>query len=226
MATCDMATCDLNRNVECELHVMTGDVYRLTVHLGWDVATLKEQIEYEFGYPCCSQVLSDDSKKLLSRDRLCDMYTLQGVVDSPPKLFLTCLDVPNQLEEAEVRRAWDAFRIHSRDYGETVSGESVEGVLRYLALDFSECKVNDLLADREDISFADALSIIAAVKNTSDGSAADNLHEDRFGFAALQDVDDLYVVSGEHIRPRRNWVDSARGSLPSRRDGPRTACDE
>eukprot|EP00928_Gymnodinium_smaydae_P018516 TRINITY_DN17045_c1_g1_i1.p1 TRINITY_DN17045_c1_g1~~TRINITY_DN17045_c1_g1_i1.p1 ORF type:complete len:255 (+),score=38.97 TRINITY_DN17045_c1_g1_i1:200-964(+) len=207
--------------VECELSVMTGDVYTLTVQLDWDVATLKEQIETELGYSCCLQVLSDDNKKLLSRDILRDVYSAQGVVDSYLRLFLTCLDVPSQLKRAEIQRAWEAFRIHSTDYGETIAPESLVGVIRYSELSASDSQVENLLLDDGPLSFVDVLSIMKTIKEASAAKAADYLVEDCFCFTELQDADDLYVVSGQYIRPRTNWQD--KESAPPPRAG--NLCD-
>eukprot|EP00928_Gymnodinium_smaydae_P054448 TRINITY_DN3820_c0_g2_i1.p1 TRINITY_DN3820_c0_g2~~TRINITY_DN3820_c0_g2_i1.p1 ORF type:complete len:258 (-),score=30.73 TRINITY_DN3820_c0_g2_i1:144-917(-) len=203
------AKCCPKTIVECELQVMTGDVRTLTVHLDWDVAALKEQIEYELGYSSWLQVLSNDHKKLEDRDRLRDVYAAQCGDDFPLQLFLTFLHVPGQLEEGEVRRVWEAFRIHSADHGDTVTRESVDGVMRYLALHYSDCQVNDLTVDRERISFVELLSIANTIKDTSAAKAAEDLVEDRFCFAGLEAVDDLYVVSGQFIRPRRNWSECA-----------------
>eukprot|EP00928_Gymnodinium_smaydae_P054450 TRINITY_DN3820_c2_g1_i1.p1 TRINITY_DN3820_c2_g1~~TRINITY_DN3820_c2_g1_i1.p1 ORF type:complete len:244 (-),score=36.98 TRINITY_DN3820_c2_g1_i1:19-750(-) len=161
--------------VECELQCLDGSEFTLTAQLEWDVATLKERIEQAISVPSCLQVLSDNKGKLLNKVTLREVCFANNCVASRLFLFLTCMDVPSQLSQAEVQRAWEAFRIHSTDYGDTIPQASLARVLHYQDMDIRGCQVEKRLADFEFVSFADVLSVTAAVNDASSATASEEV---------------------------------------------------
>eukprot|EP00928_Gymnodinium_smaydae_P086604 TRINITY_DN7088_c0_g1_i1.p1 TRINITY_DN7088_c0_g1~~TRINITY_DN7088_c0_g1_i1.p1 ORF type:complete len:264 (+),score=21.43 TRINITY_DN7088_c0_g1_i1:34-825(+) len=145
---------------ECELHTLAGSVFTFMVQYDWNVETLKEQVELETTIPCYLQVLSTSDRRLLNIDRLRDLFDSQGFGDGRFCLHLAFLDVPDQLGQAVVQRAWDVFRIHSTDCGDTIPQSGLLEVIRYLY----GCRVEDMLVDHERVSFADVLSVIASTE--------------------------------------------------------------
>eukprot|EP00928_Gymnodinium_smaydae_P011079 TRINITY_DN14138_c0_g1_i3.p1 TRINITY_DN14138_c0_g1~~TRINITY_DN14138_c0_g1_i3.p1 ORF type:complete len:271 (+),score=33.79 TRINITY_DN14138_c0_g1_i3:141-953(+) len=164
--------------VDCELQVLHGSACTLTVQLDWTVATLKEQIEDAMQVPCYLQVLSDTNRKLLNKDKLRDVYVAQDSVETCLSLFLCYLEPPSQLGQAEVQRAWEAFRLYSTDYGDTIPPISLPEVMRYLQLQAGEGDVEDILIDREKVSFAEVLSVMATRKDASINSEPKEFGED------------------------------------------------
>eukprot|EP00928_Gymnodinium_smaydae_P092232 TRINITY_DN76047_c1_g1_i1.p1 TRINITY_DN76047_c1_g1~~TRINITY_DN76047_c1_g1_i1.p1 ORF type:complete len:261 (-),score=28.23 TRINITY_DN76047_c1_g1_i1:91-873(-) len=165
--------------VECELLDISGRRFTLTVQLHWDVATLKEHIERDTGFPFCLQVLSDKKKRLLNGDILRAVY-FESFGDSRFCLFLMCLSFPSQLLQADVQRAWEAFRIHSTDYGDTIPRASLPGVMRYVDLPPCCYQLSDVPTNREWISFDDVISVMgkakaALVTNASEAVAAEEI---------------------------------------------------
>eukprot|EP00928_Gymnodinium_smaydae_P058273 TRINITY_DN4148_c0_g2_i1.p1 TRINITY_DN4148_c0_g2~~TRINITY_DN4148_c0_g2_i1.p1 ORF type:complete len:273 (+),score=24.01 TRINITY_DN4148_c0_g2_i1:55-819(+) len=151
--------------VECEIQILSGNTFTLTVQLDWTVATLKERIEYEMSVPSYSQVLSDTNRKLPNKESLRDVHLAQGSLGTCLCLFLRCLEIPSQLGTAEVQCAWEAFRMHSTDYGDTISQIHVSGVMRYVQMRASYESAKHLLVDRELMSFADVLAVLASWKD-------------------------------------------------------------
>eukprot|EP00928_Gymnodinium_smaydae_P086605 TRINITY_DN7088_c0_g1_i3.p1 TRINITY_DN7088_c0_g1~~TRINITY_DN7088_c0_g1_i3.p1 ORF type:complete len:265 (+),score=13.72 TRINITY_DN7088_c0_g1_i3:34-828(+) len=156
---------------ECELHTLAGSVFTFMVQYDWNVETLKEQVELETTIPCYLQVLSTSDRRLLNIDRLRDLFDSQGFGDGRFCLHLAFLDVPDQLGQAVVQRAWDVFRIHSTDCGDTIPQSSLLEVIRNLGTCTHGCQVEDVLVDHERVSFADVLSVIATIKEDASASA-------------------------------------------------------
>eukprot|EP00928_Gymnodinium_smaydae_P097226 TRINITY_DN8756_c0_g2_i1.p1 TRINITY_DN8756_c0_g2~~TRINITY_DN8756_c0_g2_i1.p1 ORF type:complete len:260 (+),score=22.10 TRINITY_DN8756_c0_g2_i1:62-841(+) len=161
--------------VECELNVLCGLACTFVVQLEWTIATLKERIDDELGYPCYSLVLSDSDRVLRNAEKLRDVYRRQGENGSRFLLFVAFIDVPSQLEPTQVRLAWDAFRIYSTDYGDTVPWADFGRVMRYLCTGTPHSQVENLGANEEHICFADVLSFLTTSDDTSASERPDEL---------------------------------------------------
>eukprot|EP00928_Gymnodinium_smaydae_P086607 TRINITY_DN7088_c0_g2_i1.p1 TRINITY_DN7088_c0_g2~~TRINITY_DN7088_c0_g2_i1.p1 ORF type:complete len:267 (+),score=18.21 TRINITY_DN7088_c0_g2_i1:34-834(+) len=152
---------------ECELHTLAGSVFTFMVQYDWNVETLKERVEWETKFPRFLQVLSTSDRKLLNTDELRDVFDAQGFSDGRLCLCLAFLDVPDQLQRADVQRAWDAFCIRSTDCGDTIPQSKLLEVIRYVDTGANSCQVEDVLVDHERVSFTDVLSVIATIKDAS-----------------------------------------------------------
>eukprot|EP00928_Gymnodinium_smaydae_P097225 TRINITY_DN8756_c0_g1_i1.p1 TRINITY_DN8756_c0_g1~~TRINITY_DN8756_c0_g1_i1.p1 ORF type:complete len:242 (+),score=24.89 TRINITY_DN8756_c0_g1_i1:63-788(+) len=168
--------------VECELNVLCGLACTFVVQLDWTVATLKERIDDELGYPGYSQVLSDSDRILRNAEKLRDVYLRQGDNRSRFLLFLAFIEIPSQLEQTQVQLAWDAFRIYSTDYGDTVPRADIGRVIRYGS---SGSEVEDMRVNKEHISFVDVLSFLTTLDDTSDSEQPDELVEQICCFSEL-----------------------------------------
>eukprot|EP00928_Gymnodinium_smaydae_P058274 TRINITY_DN4148_c0_g3_i1.p1 TRINITY_DN4148_c0_g3~~TRINITY_DN4148_c0_g3_i1.p1 ORF type:complete len:248 (+),score=19.57 TRINITY_DN4148_c0_g3_i1:57-800(+) len=197
--------------VECEVTTLAGSAVTLMVQLDWKVATLKEQVERETSLPCYLQVLSTGDSKLQDTDELRDVYTAQGSADGRICLFLGCMHVPDQLGQADVRRAWEAFRMHSTDYGDAIPQTNVRRVVRYSGLRLQDGRVEDVLGDLDSVSFADLLSVMEA-SDSSSRRISEEFVSEPYPFAksdypfAKPDVvsssDDIPVIANARRRTR------------------------
>eukprot|EP00928_Gymnodinium_smaydae_P065574 TRINITY_DN4868_c0_g2_i1.p1 TRINITY_DN4868_c0_g2~~TRINITY_DN4868_c0_g2_i1.p1 ORF type:complete len:280 (-),score=25.02 TRINITY_DN4868_c0_g2_i1:329-1117(-) len=189
-----MAECCRTSMIDCELTILNGSTCTLRVQLHWTVATLKERIADEMHVPCysqsasSSQLLSDSSRKLLNEDTLLDVYSAQDCVGTCLPLFLCLLEPPSQLGPTELQRAWEAFRMYSTDYGDTIPQSNLPGVLRYLHIPDVGKYVKAMMVDREEISFADVLSVMTAWKDASFKNEPKEFDEDDCYFFDMEDV--------------------------------------
>eukprot|EP00928_Gymnodinium_smaydae_P060881 TRINITY_DN4476_c0_g3_i4.p1 TRINITY_DN4476_c0_g3~~TRINITY_DN4476_c0_g3_i4.p1 ORF type:complete len:254 (-),score=28.88 TRINITY_DN4476_c0_g3_i4:246-1007(-) len=153
--------------IECEVHALCGLACAFVVQLDWTIATLKEMIDDEWGYQCYAQVLSDTNRILLNAEKLCDIYRRQDVIGSRFRIFLALIEVPSQLDQAQVQSAWEAFRIHSTDYGDTIPRARLAQVIQYTGMRFpDDGPVEDLRVDNETMSFVNLLSFLATRGDT------------------------------------------------------------
>eukprot|EP00928_Gymnodinium_smaydae_P049238 TRINITY_DN33034_c0_g1_i1.p1 TRINITY_DN33034_c0_g1~~TRINITY_DN33034_c0_g1_i1.p1 ORF type:complete len:258 (+),score=21.03 TRINITY_DN33034_c0_g1_i1:62-835(+) len=201
-----------NSTVECELQMFDGNTFTLTVQLDWTVATLKERIEHEMHLPCYSQVLADSNRKLLSRDELRDVYSAQDSVGTCLCLFLSCLEIPSQLGEAEVQHAWEGFRMHSTDFGDTMTHIALPGVMRYVQMSVVDDLKKKGLAHHEWMSFVDVLSVMAAWKDVfAQGRPREFAEDDCYFFEEESAIDQTDIPSITSL------IESARQQKDSRR---------
>eukprot|EP00928_Gymnodinium_smaydae_P030129 TRINITY_DN22478_c0_g1_i1.p1 TRINITY_DN22478_c0_g1~~TRINITY_DN22478_c0_g1_i1.p1 ORF type:complete len:257 (-),score=31.26 TRINITY_DN22478_c0_g1_i1:109-879(-) len=172
--------------IECELQFLDGNTCMVKVHLENTVATLKEQIESEMRIPCYSQIISDARRTLQSQDQLRSVHSVQDPADCRLALNLTFLDVPSQCSPEEVQRAWEAFRMYSKDYGETVPRDGFIGVMRYSEIGISNTHLEELLVNREWLTFPDVLSIMAKWNEVSATLTPDEMIDDRYDLFACK----------------------------------------
>eukprot|EP00928_Gymnodinium_smaydae_P060877 TRINITY_DN4476_c0_g2_i2.p1 TRINITY_DN4476_c0_g2~~TRINITY_DN4476_c0_g2_i2.p1 ORF type:complete len:253 (-),score=14.62 TRINITY_DN4476_c0_g2_i2:239-997(-) len=211
--------------VECEVHVLCGTACRFPVELDWTVATLKEKIDEELSYPCYAQVLSDANRILLNAEKLRDIYPGQDVIRSRISIFLAFIEVPSQLGQAQVQRAWEAFRLHSTDYGDTIPGTSFVRVLQYAGIGIPDSAVEDMRVDCKHMSFVNVLSFLAARDHTLDSNLTEELVAKVCCFSELAGArkpkdhsDDATVTRmREHIRSREARRKSVKLLYPPRR---------
>eukprot|EP00928_Gymnodinium_smaydae_P065573 TRINITY_DN4868_c0_g1_i1.p1 TRINITY_DN4868_c0_g1~~TRINITY_DN4868_c0_g1_i1.p1 ORF type:complete len:255 (-),score=31.21 TRINITY_DN4868_c0_g1_i1:107-871(-) len=174
--------------IDCELRILDGSTCTFTVQLDWTVATLKEHIEDEVHVPCYSQMLSDASRRLRNKEKLRDVYLAQGCVGACLPLFLCFLEPPSRLRPEEVQRAWEAFRVYSTDYGDTIPRSNLSQVMRYLQIQVDDSHVKGTIVDLEDISFEDVLSVMATLKDASIKNEPKEFVEDDCYFFEIEDV--------------------------------------
>eukprot|EP00928_Gymnodinium_smaydae_P048798 TRINITY_DN32677_c0_g1_i1.p1 TRINITY_DN32677_c0_g1~~TRINITY_DN32677_c0_g1_i1.p1 ORF type:complete len:220 (+),score=33.66 TRINITY_DN32677_c0_g1_i1:26-661(+) len=117
---------------ECAIQSLDGQAVTLHVQLHWTISVLKDHVEEALAVPCYTQVLSDAGRRLLNTDLLRDVYDAQEQVQDGLTLFLQRSAIPDEYLETDVPRAWEAFRLHSDDCGETISFFKLPDVMRYL----------------------------------------------------------------------------------------------
>eukprot|EP00928_Gymnodinium_smaydae_P058272 TRINITY_DN4148_c0_g1_i2.p1 TRINITY_DN4148_c0_g1~~TRINITY_DN4148_c0_g1_i2.p1 ORF type:complete len:259 (+),score=12.00 TRINITY_DN4148_c0_g1_i2:48-824(+) len=198
------------RKVECEVNTLAGGALTLMVQLDWKVAKLKERVEGETSLPYYLQILSTGDRIMHDTEELRDVYNEQSSANGRLCVFLACMHVPDQLGQTDVQRAWEAFRMHSTDYSDTIPQTSVFRVIHFSGLSTRGCRVEDMLGGLDPVSFTDLLSVMATVKDTSSRHALEEFVSEPYPFAtsdyafAQMDVvsssDDIPVVAN----PRRS----------------------
>eukprot|EP00928_Gymnodinium_smaydae_P054796 TRINITY_DN38504_c0_g1_i1.p1 TRINITY_DN38504_c0_g1~~TRINITY_DN38504_c0_g1_i1.p1 ORF type:complete len:245 (-),score=38.65 TRINITY_DN38504_c0_g1_i1:190-894(-) len=150
---------------QCDVSMPSGFSVALTVQLHWTVAVVKDRLEEAAGVPCYEQLLVCGTRTLLNNDVLLDVNQERSSLGERISMLLVRIDLPQELAEADVQRAWELFRIYSTDGGETICRSHFESVMGFMELPRHGGDVEPTFpGSKTQLSFVDVLHLV--VKET------------------------------------------------------------